>query len=116
VVVANFTAAISAVTESVVAVVDQIKLLTDVTAIAAVTYITTFQTEILVNITTTVNIIVDAVSTGDTAAADAAIASLSTATTASLESAQVAVAAAETAAVTTGYTLPKNITVIETVE
>ena len=34
----------------------------------------------------------------------------------SLEEAQTAVAAAETVAVSTGYTLPKNITVIETVE
>ena len=42
--------------------------------------------------------------------------SLSTAVTASLDEAQTAVAAAETTAVTTGYTLPKNITVLETVE
>ena len=77
----------------------------------------TFQTKILVMSATTVNIIVDAVSTGDTAAANAAIASLSTATTASLESAQVTVgAAAETAAVRAGVYLPENITVIETVE
>ena len=48
--------------------------------------------------------------------ANTAIAALSTAVTASLNEASAAVAAAETAAVTTGYTLPKNITVLETVE
>jgi hypothetical protein len=60
--------------------------------------------------------VVAAVASGDTAAANTAIAALSTAVTASLDEAQTAVAAAETAAVTTGYTLPKNITVLETVE
>jgi hypothetical protein len=116
VVVANYTSVITAVAENVVAVVDQIKLLTDVTAAAAVTYVKEFQTDILTSISTTVVTVVAAVVSGDTAAADSAIASLSTAVTASLNEAQTAVAAAETTAVTTGYTLPKNITVLETVE
>ncbi len=116
VVVANYTSAIAAVTENVVSVVDQIKLLTDVTAAAAVTYVKEFQTDILASISSTVVTVVAAVASGDTAAANTAIASLATAVTASLDEAQTAVAAAETAAVTTGYTLPKTITVIETVE
>ena len=116
VVVANYTSAITAVTENVVAVVDQIKLLTDVTAAAAVTYVKEFQTDILSSISTTVVTVVAAVASGNTDAANTAIASLSTTVTASLEEAQATVAEAETTAVTTGYTLPKNITVLETVE